>query len=659
MTSRSLTSFVLASWVLVGGFAPVSPALGAERMTERQVRERAAAIDAIVKTHWDAKGVKPTLPTGDTEFMRRAYLGIVGRVPTLAEARAFLDDPAYNKRQRLVDRLLDSPGYVSHMFNFFADLLRLQSRDRNDVGGHYPAWVKEQVRKNTPFDRMVYAMLTATGPTRDNGAAGYFIRDTGMPLDNASVTAQVFLGTQIGCAQCHDHPFDKWTQREFYEFAAFTASVETRRRPGDFAKEQIAKLPMDKRRAAAEEYRELQKKIDKLPPMESQLLKNLLRASSYAVHDGEKPLKLPDDYKYDDGKPGEKVTPRVLIGEEPKMDSKQSTRESFARWLTSPSNPRFAMTMANRLWARAIGIGLFEPLDDYNDSTVVSHPALLKHLTALMVELKFDLKEFQRVIYTTRVYELSVSPEELSFDQYHLHAGRLRRMTAEQVWDSLMTLAVEDVDAHTAEAPTTGYRNLPMDVDVRGLSSAELLALPAKLIERRKEMEAQARRERMEEMMEMRQAGVSRADAQQLSGGKPEAAKAKKKGSYLFGSQLLRASELPSPAPNGHFLADFGQSRRESPGGGNTEPSVTQALSLLNGRLTALTQSTQTPLALGVKAQATLEGKITALWLSTLGREPRLSEVELAKKEIEVNKSKAFSNLAWALLNSREFMYIQ
>jgi hypothetical protein len=305
-------------------------------------------------------------------------------------------------------------------------------------------------------------------------------------------------------------------------------------------------------------------------------------------------------------------------------------------------------------------VGLFEPLDDFNDSTVVSHPALLKHLTALMVELRFDLKEFQRVIYTTRVYELSASPEELAFDQYHLHAGRLRRMTAEQVWDSLMTLAVEDVDDRIAEGPTMGYGNVPLDVDVRGLSPAELLALPAKLIERRKEMEAEARRQRIEEMMEMRQAGVTRADVKQLEDGKPKSAGVKgKKSSFGKGTQFLRASELPSPAPNGHFLADFGQSRRESPIGGNTEPSVTQALSMLNGRLTALTQNTQTPLALGVKAQGTLEGKITALWLSTLGREPRQSEVELAKQEIQAQQSKAFSNLAWALLNSREFIYIQ
>ena len=151
------------------------------------------------------------------------------RIPTYEQTVAFLDSQDEHKRQKLIDTLLNSPGYASHFFNYWANILRLQDfPEQNLPAAAYIDWIKDSIRENKPYDRWVTEMLTAEGKIWDNPAAGYLLRDSGMPLDSVNNTVRVFLGTQIGCAQCHDHPFDRWKQHEFYEMAAFMFGVKTR-----------------------------------------------------------------------------------------------------------------------------------------------------------------------------------------------------------------------------------------------------------------------------------------------------------------------------------------------------------------------------------------------------------------------------------------------
>ncbi|WP_075088873.1 DUF1549 domain-containing protein [Verrucomicrobium spinosum] len=157
--------------------------------------------------------------------MRRIYLDVVGRIPTKAEAVAFLESKDATKRQKLIDQLLNSDGYVQHAFNFWADVLRVKNGiapggQGREAGAAYIQWLKESLRDNKPYDRMVRELLTADGATYEDGAMGFYMRDLGMPLDNMAVTTQVFLGTQMVCAQCHNHPFDKWSQMDYYQMAA-------------------------------------------------------------------------------------------------------------------------------------------------------------------------------------------------------------------------------------------------------------------------------------------------------------------------------------------------------------------------------------------------------------------------------------------------------
>ena len=215
---------------------------------------------------------------------------------------------------------------------------------------------KTPLRDNKPYDAWVREMLTAEGKIWDNPAAGYMLRDAGMPLDSVNNTVRVFLGTQIGCAQCHDHPFDRWTQCEFYQIAAYTSGTRTRAGYGG------------KGKGGNPVQRIQQELIKQGGPMPNAPLQ-LVRANTYAVSDTRAPLKLPHDYQYEDARPGDVVSPKPIFGAEAPVASGISSRAVFAQWLTSKENPRFAKAIANRLWKRALGVGLIEPVDDIRDNS--------------------------------------------------------------------------------------------------------------------------------------------------------------------------------------------------------------------------------------------------------------------------------------------------
>ena len=196
------------------------------------IRAEAEAIDKILNSTYQKRQVKIPAKIDEAALVRRLYLSLAGRIPTFEEINSYLSNTSDQKKSQLIEELTESTGYDSHMFNWWADLLRLKSRMRGgnqiQAGQLYNHWVKEQVVQNVPFDQMTYSLVTAEGYPWENGAVGYYLRDSGMPLDNMSNTAQIFLGTQMVCAQCHNHPFDKWTQMEYYKMASFTYGISTR-----------------------------------------------------------------------------------------------------------------------------------------------------------------------------------------------------------------------------------------------------------------------------------------------------------------------------------------------------------------------------------------------------------------------------------------------
>jgi len=365
--------------------------------------------------------LKANAPMSDEQFVRRAYLDIAGRIPSYQETTDFLKNGAADKRMKLIDTLLDSDGYVSHTFNYFAEMLRMIDRfDGN--GGYvrglpYIQWFKEQIKLDqqgkTSWDKIVYAMLTADGKAWTNPATGYLLRDSGMPLDNLANTLTVFLGTDVACAQCHDHPFTDWTQRQFYEMAAFFGATSTRYN----GKKQGGSAMMGGDKSLVEEAAQLASSNGGVDPKQIRnLIGNVVGANRYMVSDLDKNgMKLPHDYKYKDGSPNEPVTPKLIMWSEDdkrnpayadvnktikktkktptgEVKDAEDLRAKFASWATHPANPRFAMTIANRMWQRAFGAALTPTVKNIDNPDEAYNPPLLKHLASEMVRVKFNIK---------------------------------------------------------------------------------------------------------------------------------------------------------------------------------------------------------------------------------------------------------------------------
>jgi hypothetical protein len=568
--------------------------------SRERVLAAAREIDRLVEADLAANGMNPNPPLDDAGFARRAYLDILGRIPTERELTEFLASSSADRREALIDRLVASPASSSHLFNWLADLLRVRTRLQPGVSGEpYIHFIKESLAKNTPLDVFVRELLTASGPAhkRGHGATGYYLRDRGMPEDNMSNTVTAFLGTRLECAQCHNHPFDRWTQLQYHQMVAFTGGLRYRdpEFPNTPDGQRLEKLSDEMKTAGkgAQESRTYGRFI------------NLIRMAGHGISGGgDGVTRLPADYQYDDAKPKQTVKAKAMFGETPALAS----REAYAAWLTSPQNPRFTMVMANRLWKRFFGLGVIEPADNLRDATKPVNPALMKHLEAALIAAGYDLRQFIRVLANSRTYQREACRKEPDDDEVFRFPGPLlRRMTAEQIWDSLVTLAREDVDdslrppGEAAEAVYAEHER------VLKLTSEEVKAL----------VKADA---------EGKPVPLLRRDRPAPSG-------------------LVRASELPQPAKPGHLLAEFGQSNRERIEASHADSTVPQVLALRNGFVDQV--------LLGTPGSPARRAKdVGAVFRTVLSREP-------SAEERERWGSAALSDLVWALVNTREFLFVR
>ena len=649
-----LLSFLLLLPVLVsasdfGG----RPAGLSDEALARHTRQ----IDGFVELGLLTRGIPMRPPAPDTVFVRRAHLDIAGRIPTLEETREFLGSRDPRKRRDLVRSLLDSEAYVSREFNYWADLLRLRSSMNNVPGQPYVDWVKNALRINMPYDRMVRELIGAEGYIWDNGAAGFYLRDAGMELDHLANTFQVFLGTQLVCAQCHDHPYDDFTQLDYYRQAAYIYGVQTNDR------------------SVSRQYRKISGRPDKektgIDPRVHQRARQLIRPLRYRVHDTERQLRLPDDYQYEDAKPRSEVDPSVIFGETPETSGERGPRDIYAAWLASSDNPRFATVIANRLWKRAMGVGLIEPVDDLSDGYKASHPELMDYLAELMIELRFDLRDYMYVLYNTRTYQQEVSEEDPDPGQGYHFAGRpLMRMSAEQIWDSLATLVVPDIDERKGNPVRN--RRYEAAIGLRGKSTGEIVEYARLQLEREDQRAASSRRERnlRARIAKVREEGnkeeLDRLQRQlgQLARQREQAQPKDRSGSddprwKGIPSQYVRASELPSPAPGGHFLRQFGQSDRETIENANDDANVPQVLTLLNGSFHAVLRRNESLLRRNLESAGNRREVLDVLFLSILAREPTMRERLMLLPHIDRNRQQALQDIAWALVNTRQFLFVQ
>ncbi|MCB1230915.1 MAG: DUF1549 domain-containing protein [Verrucomicrobiae bacterium] len=392
-----------------------------------------ARIDALMAQFWKEKGVTPRPIADDATFVRRIYLDVAGRIPTAEEARGFLEDPAENKRTALIDELLGSEGYVNHYFNWWADLLRINSNlgGGQNIGPAYIEWVKSALRDNKPYDEIVRELVDADGGSYETGSTGYYYRDRGMPLDNMANTVRIFLGTRLECAQCHNHPFDKWTQMDFYHMAAFSYGVNVRNQSNKFS--ELQREVLSDRDLSREEKSDLRRAFQEIG--------RPLRNRPEVAYEPERLPQLPHDYKYDDAAPKQKIDAFTMFGANPEIASPGARMEAYTAWMTSPENPRFTKVIANRLWKRAMGLGLVEPVDEWMDSTEAVYPQMLDFLESQMVSMDYDMKAFLRMLFNTQLYQRESVADDLEDPAAFAFTGpQLRRMSAEQIWDSVVAL---------------------------------------------------------------------------------------------------------------------------------------------------------------------------------------------------------------------------
>ncbi len=531
------------------------------RFLEQQLPVRLAFIPARPNFKWGAPRennyvdkhvfaklrslrMNPSALSSDTVFLRRAHLDLLGLLPTADEARAFLADARKDKRTRLIHELLERNEFAEFWALKWADLFRNEEKtiDRKGVQGFH-GWIAAALRENQPVDQFVREIIAARGSTYLNPPANYYraLRD---PVTRAEATAQVFLGVRLQCAQCHNHPFDRWSQDDYYDWAGLFSRVS---------------------------YKVLENK----------------RRDNLDSHEfiGEQIVYLADEGKVTNARTGQPAKPRFLGAVKPLAKDEDPLRE-LATWITA--NPLFAKSQVNRVWFHLMGRGLVDPIDDFRPTNPASHPELLDQLAKDFVAQKFDLRWLIRTVMNSRAYQLAAEPNDTNAgDEVNYSHVLPRRLTAEQLLDS-------QHEALAVPAKFTGY---PVGMRAGQLPGVEAV----RLREKRK----------------------SSSDTFLTLFGKPM---------RLLSCECERSSET----------------------------TMSQAFNLVSGpEINELLAAPDNRLQKLIAAGKDAREIITELYWHILSRPP--TQAELLEFSARVGKAEsqrtAYEDIAWALLNAKEFIF--
>ncbi len=344
-------------------------------------------IDELALARWRDLHVLPSELCSDEAFVRRLYLDTVGLLPTLEQRDAFVNDPATEKREALIEQLTNSPDFLEMWTMKLAEMLQIRRANGLSSKGLqlYDAWLREKVRAGMTFDKILLELIPASGSTFENPATSYYQTET-TPQLLAENIAQAFLGTRIQCAQCHNHPFDRWTMDDYYGFAAFVSQVGYKQ---------------------AKDPREI---------------------TVYNLGTGS--LQHPVA--------GREVRPKFLGGDVPQLDAGSDYREALAKWLTSPNNTAFANNIANVLWEHYTGKGIVDAVDDVRVSNPPSNPELLNALGKKLVEYEFDVRRLAQDILNSKTYQLETQSTAWNeWDDRNFSHARIRRLRAEVLLDCI------------------------------------------------------------------------------------------------------------------------------------------------------------------------------------------------------------------------------
>lgn len=522
-------------------------------------------IDRFIADRAAEHKVRPLGTISDIQFVRRASLDLNGVIPTPRVVRRFLSSARADRRERLVAKLLDSPGYAAHWAVFWGDLLRERVNIEGAKYNQFRKWIHKSLTDNLPYDQFVREMISGEGAADQNGAVNFILRDRANPEMLTVATTQIFLGTHMKCAQCHDHPFDVWEQKDFMGMAGFwrgTSMVRT----------------------GQDSYTDPRGREQKV--------------TYYGIAGGQGGGRFLTDATSSSG----------------------SGRRALAELICSEQNPYFARVVVNRLWAKLMGRGLVHPVDDFKVNNPASHPQLLDWLAIELIRNNYDLKHILRLIATSNAYQLSshdkpryltgipltalnrkqlkavnshyqqsIASQEASKQYSLFEAMPLRRMNAEQLYDSLLR--------------TTGLYRLPDEVPLLG-------------------------------------------------------------NRYTFYMQRRDLPRYPPsllvPAPHDGFMRVFDAHSREVIYQRKNEATIPQVLELLNGKfIHAILDQDDHPVRQWLKQEWPTGRILDELYLATLTRSPNSREQKAIHRFLgNGNSFKKWIDVHWALINSREFMFI-
>jgi len=362
-------------------------------------------VDDILFANLKTLGIPPSTVCDDATFIRRVTLDIAGRLPKEAEVNAFSADQASNKRDRYIDNLIDSPEYADFFANKWTAMLKNRRDDASDITSNFAfySWVRDGLLANKPYDQMARELLAATGTVMTNPPVAWYKR-VKEPKQQVEDVAQLFLGVRMQCAQCHHHPFEKWSQNDYYRFAAFFS--------------QVGRKPTARRG-------------------EDMIFHKRGNAGAANIKTGETQL------------------PAALGTSIPTIAADEDPRLKLADWMRSPENPFFSKAVVNRYWKHFFRRGLIEPEDDIRDTNPPSNPELLSLLERHFIASGFDLKELVRVIVLSNAYQLSSVPNEFNLaDQQNYSRFYPRRLQAEVLLDAIDDLTGAQTDFPNLPAGT-------------------------------------------------------------------------------------------------------------------------------------------------------------------------------------------------------------
>lgn len=725
---------VLKRWVAAGAPWPSGIRLKAakQKLTEtelvfsdeapKNVQEIASTIDSILAHENKNRRALKGEQIDDMAFLRRGTVDVLGIIPTLADIKEYRDWPEAERREKLVDKLLNDERFADRWMVFFSDVLRLRSNARG--GRELQAWIYQCVNDNVGWDKMAYELVSASGRTTQNPAVGFMLGDGADPMSMAAATSQIFLGVRLACAQCHDHPFDDWQQMEFYEMASFFGkSVQRDVRIRD--RLLYTKVDEDEnQRVQWPPEREQPPSREPVKPRFPFELVSYQTPPHFINRFNEIRQKEAElEAKKDDGDALDTLldldtTSKGLGGFDVLAEAKQASkdlnvekdlyresdlRQELARMVTSPRNPYFARAFVNRIWAELNGRGFVEPLDNFSEFQALKHPQTVEYISREFIASGYDLKALIKMIMLTKTYsrghlDTDASQTQIEVAGKNFTASPVRRMIGESIYDSVVQAghvgekkwrAGENVRLVTTQIripiKNDGEEDEPVEVATNSVAMGMTANMANNMqsagagydleagieIDFKKVLSEAANTENeLNSMREQADAMLAEQERQRMM---MEQQRRRPQRYQLKTIQEERddnpsftsTMRMASPAPADHFVRVFGQPSRASLGEFREQnASLRQQLMMLNGKATheaARVGSLEPLYEMLSGSQEGVDSAIKTVYLECLTREPTAEEFADAQAIVGKAGEEALSgmsDLRWALMNCHEFRFL-